>query len=104
MAKITLNTIGSRYGSIDALNDNFDSIEAEFENTLRRDGTGPNNMQSTLDMDSNAIINIGDVRAQNLYLNNALVVPTTVAQANNASAVQYNPAGTGAVATTVQAA
>jgi hypothetical protein len=57
MAKITLNTIGSRYGSIDALNDNFDAIEAAFENTLSRDGDTPNFMQTPLDMNGYAIIN-----------------------------------------------
>jgi hypothetical protein len=60
MAKLTLNTIGSRYGSIDALNNNSDSIEAAFENTLSRDGTGPNNMEANLDMDSHRVINILD--------------------------------------------
>ena len=60
MAKLTLNTIGSRYGSIDALNNNSDSIEAAFENTLSRDGTAPNNMEANLDMDSHRVINILD--------------------------------------------
>jgi hypothetical protein len=60
MAKLTLNTLGSRYGSIDALNDNSDLVEAALENTLSRDGTGPNNMESDLDMDSNRIINLAD--------------------------------------------
>ncbi len=74
MAKLTLNNIGSRYGSIDALNDNSDLIEAAFENTLSRDGTGPNNMESDLDMDSNRIINVAD------GINNSDVV--TVKQLN----------------------
>jgi hypothetical protein len=60
MAKVTLATIGSRYGSIDALNANFDEIEDGFNNTLSRDGTGPNNMEADLDMDSNSIINLAD--------------------------------------------
>ena len=58
MAKLSLTTIGSRYGSIDALNANFDAIEAAFENTLSRDGALPNNLESNLDMDSNRIINL----------------------------------------------
>jgi hypothetical protein len=57
MTKVTLNTIGSRYGSIDALNDNFDVIETGFENTLSRDGTSPNFMLSTLDMNGYGVIN-----------------------------------------------
>jgi hypothetical protein len=60
MAKLTLNTIGSRYGSIDALNANFDAIETALENTLSRDGTAPNNMDANLDMDSQRIINLAD--------------------------------------------
>jgi hypothetical protein len=60
MAKLTLNTIGSRYGSIDALNANFDAIETALENTLSRDGTAPNNMDANLDMDSQRIINLTD--------------------------------------------
>ena len=58
MPKITLNTIGSRYGSIDALNDNFDAIEQAFENTLSRDGTGPNALLADLDANSSRIINL----------------------------------------------
>jgi hypothetical protein len=58
MAKITLSTIGSRYGSIDALNANFDAIEEAFENTVSRDGTGPNFLQADLDANSNRIINV----------------------------------------------
>ena len=60
MAKLTLNTIGSRYGSIDALNANFDAIETALENTLSRDGAAPNSMDTNLDMDSNRIINLTD--------------------------------------------
>ena len=108
MSKLTLNTIGSRYGSIDALNANFDAIETALENTLSRDGTAPNSMDSNLDMDNNSILNVNTVftdkvRTNELYINDSLVVPTQLAQATNASVVQYTPAGTGAVTTTVQA-
>jgi len=57
MPKVALNTIGSRYGSIDALNDNFDTIETAFDNTLSRDGTGPNFMLTPLDMNGYGIVN-----------------------------------------------
>ena len=78
MAKLTLNAIGSRYGSIDALNDNSDLIEAAFENTLSRDGTGPNNMESDLDMDSNDIINVGDLSVGSLRVGGVPVSPGTI--------------------------
>jgi hypothetical protein len=60
MAKLTLSTIGSRYGSIDALNANFDAIEAALENTLSLDGTAPNDMEVDLDMNSHKIINLAN--------------------------------------------
>jgi hypothetical protein len=58
MPRVTLTSIGSRYGSIDALNANFDAIEAALDNVLFLDGTVPNNMDANLDMDSNRIINL----------------------------------------------
>ena len=58
MAKVVLNTIGSRYGSIDALNANFAAIEEAFENTLSRDGEGPNALEANLDAGSFRIINL----------------------------------------------
>jgi GTPase SAR1 family protein len=61
MPKVALNTIGSRYGSIDALNDNFDTIETAFDNTLSRDGTGPNFMLTPLDMNGYGIINASSI-------------------------------------------
>lgn len=60
MAKLTLSTISSRYGSIDALNANFDAVEAALENTLSLDGTAPNGMEVDLDMNSHKVINLSD--------------------------------------------
>lgn len=60
MAKLTLSTIGSRYGSIDALNANFDAIEAALENTVSLDGTVPNGMEVDFDMNSHKVINLAD--------------------------------------------
>jgi hypothetical protein len=61
MPKVALNNIGSRYGSIDALNDNFDTIETGFDNTLSRDGTGPNFMLTPLDMNGYGIVNASSI-------------------------------------------
>jgi hypothetical protein len=114
MAKLTLNTIGSRYGSIDALNANFDAIETALENTLSRDGTLPNNMEADLDMDSHRIINLANgvnnqdaVTKSQLDTNkaeiNALVQALSTTPYGDAGNVSYIPAGVSAVATTVQA-
>lgn len=58
MPKLSLSTIASGYASVDALNANFDAIEAAIENTLSRDGTSPNTMSANLDMNSNRILNL----------------------------------------------
>ena len=57
MAKLTLNNITSGYASTAALNAAFDAIEVALENTLSRDGTGPNSMQADFDMNGYAILN-----------------------------------------------
>lgn len=59
MSKLVLNDINSGYASTSALNDNFALIETALENTLSRDGTTPNQMENSLDMNSNRIINLG---------------------------------------------
>ena len=61
MAKITLADVGSTQSVTSAaatVNSNSAAIETAFENTLSRDGTTPNQMGNTLDMNSNAIINL----------------------------------------------
>ena len=60
MAKLTLNQIFSGFQSNDALNDNFDLIEAAIENTISRDGTTPNQMQADLDLNNFNLLNQGN--------------------------------------------
>lgn len=57
MPKVPLSTITSGYGTVDALNQNFDAIEAAFDNTLSRDGDTPNQMSANLDMNGFSILN-----------------------------------------------
>lgn len=58
MAKLTLNTVASGFLSVDQQNENFERIEAAFENTLSRDGTAPNSMAANLDMNGYKIVNV----------------------------------------------
>jgi hypothetical protein len=60
LPKLILSTIGSRYGSVDALNANFDAIETAFDNTVSRDGSIPNALSANLDANSQTIINLRD--------------------------------------------
>ncbi len=61
MAKIVLDDLTSIQNdptAVDTINDNSALIEAAFENTLSRDGTGPNQMLANLDMNSRKILNL----------------------------------------------
>jgi len=61
MSKITLNSVGSLIDVTSAqatINNNSNTIQTAFDNTLSRDGTAPNAMAAPLDMSSNAIINL----------------------------------------------
>src|SRR5688500_17573976 len=60
MSKLDLNDVTSGFASAAAVNANNAAIEVAFENTLSRDGTGPNHMNANLDMNGYNIINIGN--------------------------------------------
>jgi len=60
MAKLTLADIGAGFGLVTTYNDNSALIEAAIENTLSRDGTGPNQMEAEFDMNSFRIVNLAD--------------------------------------------
>jgi len=61
MTKVTLANVGSLIDVTTAqstINNNNAAIVTAVENTLSRDGTSPNQMGSTLDMNNNPIINL----------------------------------------------
>jgi hypothetical protein len=61
MAKLALDDIASlqsEASAIQTLNTNAARIETALENTLSRDGTTPNQMGTTLDMNDNRILNL----------------------------------------------
>lgn len=67
MTKVTLNdltNLNNQQSSINTINGNNTTIETAFDNTLSRDGTSPNTMESTLDMNSNHIINLPEPAGQ----------------------------------------
>jgi hypothetical protein len=62
VAKVSLSNLASltnnEESTIATINANNDAIEAAIEKTLSRDGTSPNTMSSSLDMNNNRIINL----------------------------------------------
>ena len=67
MAKITplsdVVNLQSESTAVQTINENSDKIEAAFQNTLSRDGSTPNTMGASLDMNSNRILNVGAPQA-----------------------------------------
>ncbi len=65
----TITTISSGYYSTETLTANFTAIQSFFDNTVSRDGSTPNTMSGDLDMNSNDIINVGDIDVATLTIN-----------------------------------
>ncbi len=62
----SLTNIVTGYFSNTQINSNFDTIATEFDKVVYRDGTTPNTMSADLDLNSNDIINAGEVDVQGL--------------------------------------
>ena len=63
MAKLTLTDMASFVNDSSAvatMNANFALIEAALENTISIDGTTPNSMEASFDLNSNRLINVAD--------------------------------------------
>jgi hypothetical protein len=61
MAKLTLNdltNLQNESSAVAIINNNNNALEVALENTLSRDGTTPNTMSASLDMNSNTILNL----------------------------------------------
>lgn len=72
MAKFLLDDITAGYASNTALNVSFDNIENEFNNkVLYRDNPSgePNEMNNDLDMNSNDLLNVGNVAVTSITVN-----------------------------------
>lgn len=61
MTKVVLSHVGSLIEATTAkatINADMDAIETAFDNTLSRDGSAPNQMEASIDMNSNRILNL----------------------------------------------
>jgi hypothetical protein len=75
--KPTITTISSGYASNTQLNNNFTAIRDAFDNTLSLDGSTPNSMTADLDLNGKALLNVGNIDADNLTLNGQTVTELT---------------------------
>ena len=79
MAKRPSVTNVAAGGASTALNSNFQRIAAQFDNTLSRDGSVPNQMEADLDMNNNDILNLNTLRVTNLFVQNTeLITPPEI--------------------------
>ena len=60
-----------------AVNQNNDTLETAFQNTLSRDGSAPNSMNADLDMNGNDILNVGTLYATSNVTSNLVVYNRT---------------------------
>jgi hypothetical protein len=74
----TITTVSSGFLSNDTLNDNFTNIQLAFDNTVSRDGSTPNQMESDLDLNSQDLLNVKTVNASSFVLNGQTVTVGTV--------------------------
>lgn len=89
MSKVALNNITGGYAAVDLLNENFDAIEAAFDNTLSRDGSTPNTWLANQDANHKRLLNLADPiddkdAVNKEYVINAVVDATPIAFAKAA--------------------
>src|SRR5712664_2281477 len=87
MTKITLNNVASLIDATTAantINSNNTTIQTAFDNTLSRNGSTPNMMLNTLDMNGNQVLNLpvpstinSPARLIDVVSNPTIVIPGT---------------------------
>jgi hypothetical protein len=75
MTKFIPKNLNSGFADVDSLNENFSDLATFSDTVLSRDGTSPNTMLSSLDMNSNRIFNLPDAVTPS--------EPLTLSQASN---------------------
>lgn len=74
----TFDTITAAFASASLLNANFAAITTSFTNTISRDGSTPNVMNADFDMNSNDILNVGDIFVDELFIDGIPLGPLTL--------------------------
>jgi hypothetical protein len=101
MAKLTLQDVLTQFQSASAANANYRLIETAIENTVSRDGTGPNDILTDLNMSNNDLLNVGNIQAQSGTINGVDI--TVEADRAEAAAVAAEASETAAAASAASA-
>ena len=65
--EVNITSIGAGFNR-SVIDNNFTNIKNALENALSRNGQLPNSIQTDLDMDSNDLLNVGDINTQRLFV------------------------------------
>ncbi len=65
---VNITSIGSGFNRT-VIDNNFTNIQTALQNALSRNGTLPNSMEADIDMDSNDLLNVGDINTERLFVN-----------------------------------
>lgn len=91
--KPTITTLTSGFNSTTTLNNNFTALRNAFDNTLSLDGSTPNAMNADLDMNSNDILNVGEINVQVLTIDGVAVYPGNAQLATTYATQSYTGNG-----------
>lgn len=71
---VELNLLNSN--SVENIDTNFERVQTALQDAVSRSGSLPNQINSDLDMNGNDLINVAEIDAERIRINNELVVPT----------------------------
>ena len=91
--KPSINNITTGYTSAEAINENFQNVRNAFDNTLSLDGSTPNAMGADLNMDSNDILNVGEINVQGLSIAGVNIYPSNTQIATTYTTQNYTGNG-----------
>ena len=100
--KPIVTTINSVNEIVSASNTNFTNITNQFDNTLSRDGSTPNNMNADLDMNSNDVLNVNNIGTNDITVGGKSVV--SLVQSTEDNALIASDAASSAALSAAQAA
>jgi hypothetical protein len=89
----SITTLTSGFNSTTTLNNNFTALRNAFDNTLSLDGSTPNAMNADLDMNSNDILNVGEIDVQALTIDGVAVYPGSTQLATTYATQSYTGNG-----------
>ena len=101
--KANLNTIVNSTNSFSAINAELDKLNEQFENTVSRDGSTPNNMDADFDLDDNDLLNVGVINARSILLSGTSLTQS-IADSQEDIAVSVSQASASAAAAAASAA